>query len=170
VLRISEYFLKSLPSLIKAVPNVRIILCGDDPLRNKFERFVKNCGIEDRVHFAGFVDNDGLPKYYNSADIYVSTSLSDGTSLSLLEAMASGLPVVVTDVPAIKEWVQDGKNGFVVPRRDSKTLAKKIVQLLQDETRQKEFGDKNIKIAKERADGDKNFEKLERIYTRLYNS
>jgi glycosyltransferase involved in cell wall biosynthesis len=159
-----EYFLSALPEVIEKDPNTRVILCGDGPLKNKFIEFLKEHNLDKYVFFAGHVENDELPKYLNAADIYISTSLSDGTSLSLLEAMACGLPTVVTDVPANREWVEDGKNGYIVPRKDSIIVAKKLVQLLQDETRQKKFGRENIKIAKERADWDKNFEKLERIY------
>ena len=162
-----EYFLNSLTKVVKDVPSVRILLCGDGPLKDKFVEFVRKHSLDDYVFFAGLIPNEELPKYYNAADVYVSTSLSDGTSLSLLEAMACGLPTVVTDVPANLEWIVDGENGFVVPRRDSKILAEKLVQLLQDETRQKAFRNKNIKIAKERADWDKNFEKLVGVYETL---
>ena len=65
-----------------------------------------------------------------------------------------------------RKWIQDS-NGFIVPRRDSETLASRIIQLLQDEKLRKKFGNENIRIAKERADWDKNFEKLERIYKKL---
>jgi glycosyltransferase involved in cell wall biosynthesis len=108
-----------------------------------------------------------MPAYLNASDLYVSSSLSDGTSLSLLEAMACGLPVVVTDVPAILEWVVNGENGLVVPRRSIDELAEAIIYLLQREDVRKEMGEKNIAIAKERADWDKNFKKLEDIYETL---
>jgi glycosyltransferase involved in cell wall biosynthesis len=162
-----EYFLNALPEVIKEVPDTRVILCGDGPLRNEFTQFVENHKLNNYVFFAGNVPNEDLSKYLNTADIYVSTSLSDGTSLSLLEAMACGLPTVVTDVPANLEWIEDRKNGFVVPRKDSKIVAEKLIQLLQDETLQKDFSRENIKIARESADWDKNFGKLERIYEKL---
>lgn len=162
-----EYFLNAFVDIIHEIPEVRVILCGDGPLKNNYLKFVSENNLNEYVFFAGHVQNDELPNYLNAADIYVSSSLSDGTSLSLLEAMACGLPTIVTDVPAIMEWVQDGKNGFVVPRKDSVILAEKIIQMLQDETLQKNFGNENIKIAKERADWDKNFGKLERIYKSL---
>ena len=162
-----EYFLNALTKVVKEVPDVRILLCGDGPLKEGFIRFVKEHSLDDYVFFAGLIPNDELPKYYNAADVYVSTSLSDGTSLSLLEAMACGLPTVVTDVPANLEWVVDGENGSVVPRRDSKALSEKLIRLLRDETMQKEFARKNIKIAKERADWNRNFEKLIGMYETL---
>jgi glycosyltransferase involved in cell wall biosynthesis len=84
-----------------------------------------------------------------------------------LEALACGLPVVVTDVPANLEWVEDGINGLVVPRQSSERLAEAIITLLQDEQRAQNMGKNNLKIALERADWDRNFAKLEEIYRRL---
>lgn len=160
-------FLNALPEIIKEVPDTRVILCGNGPLEDEFKSFVMKNKLNEYVHFAGFVRNDELPKYYGASDIYVSCSLCDGTSLSLLEAMACGLPTVVTDVRAIMEWVRDGENGFVVPRKDPKKLAEKVIQLLKDEEMRKKFGNFNMKIAKERADWTRNFKKLEKTYEDL---
>ena len=92
-------FIKAIPKIIKAYPNTRIILVGDGPLRSELEQLTVNLGIRDYVYFAESIPNDKMPEYFNSADIYLSCSLSDGTSLSLLEAMACSLPVVTTDIP-----------------------------------------------------------------------
>lgn len=159
-----EYFLQALPKIIKKRLDIRIILCGDGPLRSKLEGYVKKHKLEDYVHFAGFVENDELPKYYNAADVYVSTSLSDGTSLCLLEALACGLPVVVSDLPTNREWVTDGVGGLLVPKRNPKQIASATDSLLKDRTARKKMGKTNVKIAKRRADWNKNFKKLEEIY------
>lgn len=162
-----EYFLHALPHVLEVCPDTRVILCGGGELEPKLREIVRQKNLEEYVHFAGSVANTDLPSYYNAADIYVSTSLSDGTSLALLEAMACGLPTVVTDVPAIMEWVVDGENGLVVPRGDFAILAEKLIRLLQDEAMQRDFSSRNLKIAKERADWDKNFEKLVGMYETL---
>lgn len=161
-----EYFFDAIMDIIKQ-EDFRVIMCGDGPLRRELEDLISKNGIEDYVHFAGHVKNEALPALLNSVHVYVSTSLSDGTSLSLLEAMACGLPVIVSDVPAIKEWVKDGYNGFVVPRKDSAILKKRIVELLNDNRLMKTFGERNLKISKERSDIKRNFEKLESIYAKL---
>lgn len=162
-----EYFLEGIPDINKSIPGVKVILCGSGPLENKFRNFVKEKNLSEDVYFAGYVNNDELPKYLVASDIYVSSSLSDGTSLSLLEAMACRLPVVVTDVPANKEWIEDGVNGFIVNRRDSKDLPEKIIKLLKNEKLMKKFGEENLRIAKERADWNENFEKIVHIYEKL---
>jgi len=162
-----EYFLSAMTEVVKKVPDVRVLMCGDGPLRDEFKSFLAKNSLSEYFYFAGMVKNDDLPKYYNAADIYVSTSLSDGTSLALLESMACGLPSVVTDVPAILEWVKDGENGFIVPRKNSEVLAEKLIELLKNDAMRREFGRKNLAIAKERANWDDNFMKLVYIYDKL---
>ncbi|MFC1901633.1 glycosyltransferase family 4 protein [Chloroflexota bacterium] len=162
-----QYFLQAMPKIVSQHPEVRTILCGDGSLRRELESFVEDKGLKNYVYFAGFIENDDLPPYLASADIYVSSSLTDGTSLSLLEAMACGLPVVVSDVPAILEWIRDDENGFTVPRRDATSLEKNIVRLLEREDLRKKFGQRNWRITQERAHWDKNFERLEWIYREL---
>lgn len=165
-----EYFLHSLPKILRADPEARVILCGEGPLRNKYKKIIDKNNLNDYVHFAGFIYNKELPKYLNAADIYISSSLSDGTSLSLLEAMATALPVVLSDVPSYLEWVKNGENGYIVPRKNSDILAEKIIDLLKDEDKRKQFGEINFKIAQKRANWDANFNKLESIYSKLVNN
>jgi len=162
-----EYFLKALPKVIKEVPETRVLLCGKGRLESKFRNLIKKEKLENYMYFIGDVPNEKLPHYLNMSDLYVSPSLSDGTSLSLLEAMACELPCVVTDNPAICEWIENDKNGYIVPKRDSKILAERIINLLQDENKMEEFGRKNGQIAKKRADWNKNFDKLLGIYKEL---
>lgn len=162
-----EYFLRALPKVIEKVPQVRALLIGTGPLKSHFHRIVDELKISNEVLFLGQIANTDLARYLNAADVYVTSSLSDGTSLCLLEAMACALPIVVTDVPAILEWVQDGVNGLVVPRKSTEQLAEKISYLLQNEDLARQMGKRNFEIAQERANWDKNFRKLEEIYATL---
>ena len=81
--------------------------------------------------------------------------------------MACGLPVVVSDLPSNSEWVRNGENGYLVPLRDSKMLAKQIIRLLDNDTLSQQMGLRNLQIAKKRADWEINFSKLENIYETL---
>lgn len=162
-----EYFLRALPKVIERVPQVKALLIGTGALKSHFYRIVNELKINNEVLFLGQIPNADLVRYLNAADVYVSSSLSDGTSLSLLEAMACALPIVVTDVPAILEWVQDGVNGLVVPRKSIKQLSEKISCLLRNEDLAREMGKRNFEIAQERANWDKNFKQLEEIYVTL---
>jgi len=163
-----EYFLRSLPLILSKEPNIYVLLIGDGPLKPFLEKMVEELGLERVVKFIGRVDNRDMPMYLNASDLYVSSSLSDGTPVSLLEAMACALPVVVTDVPSVLEWVKDGYNGLVVPRQTVSELAEAIIHLLKDEELAREMARRNYEIARERADWEKNFTKLEGMYHTLH--
>jgi glycosyltransferase involved in cell wall biosynthesis len=162
-----EHFLASLPEVLRREPETRVILVGRGSLEPKLHGMVEALGLRGCVHFAGFVPNPALPYYLSAADVYVSSSLSDGTSLSLLEGMACALPVVVTDVPANLEWIQDGFNGYVAPRQNSHALAECLVKMLQQEEVRCAMGQRNFHIAQERANWDENFRKIEGLYAAM---
>lgn len=162
-----EYFIQAMPAILTKEPEARAILVGAGPLESEYRGLVSELGLEDFIHFAGWVDEATMASYLNCADIYVTTSLSDGTSASLLEAMACGLPLVVSDAPANLEWVKDGDNGCLVPRKRPDVLAERIVALLADDALRQEMGTRNLEVAKERADWDKNFTVLETLYHQL---
>lgn len=162
-----EYLIEAIPKIVAEERCARFLFVGNGPLTNAYMERIKNFELEKYVKFMGFVPNELLPKYLNTSDIYVSPSLSDGTSICLLEAMACGLPVVVTDVEAILEWIKDGYNGLVCPKRKPELLAEKILLLLKNEKTRKKMGQINYSIAKQRANWEKNFSKLEEIYHEL---
>ena len=162
-----DYFINALPEVIRKAPDTRTIFVGSGTLKTHYEEKINNMGLNSYVYFAGKVNEQEMADYLNTADIYITTSLSDGTSCSLLEAMACRLPVIVSDAPSYFEWVQDGSNGFIVPRKDSSTLAKRIIELLNNDSLRLDMGIKNYYIAQERADWEKNFDILEGIYRKL---
>lgn len=162
-----HFFLMALPQIIKSEGRARVLLVGTGPLEEDLKEIVNSLDLDQYVHFVGSVPNDHLACYLNSAEVYVSTSKSDGSSLSLLEAMACGLPLVVSDVPAICEWVTDGENGYVVPRKKVKPISDKVLLLLNDQDSAKKMGKLNLEIAQEKADWDKNYLVLENIYREI---
>ncbi len=162
-----EYFIDALPLVIRQRPETRVILVGTGPLENAYRQRISALGLDKYVHFAGWLNESAMVLHLNAADIYVTTSLSDGTSASLLEAMACGLPVIVSDAPAYAEWVQEGVNGFIVPRKDSTVLPERIIEFLDDDCLRQEMGNHNQQIAQKRANWESNFDTLQRIYETL---
>jgi L-malate glycosyltransferase len=162
-----HFFLMALPQIINSEGRTRVLLVGTGPLEEDLKEIVNSLDLNQYVHFVGFVPNDHLAYYLNSSEVYISTSKSDGASLSLLEAMACGLPLVVSDVPAICEWVTDGENGYVVPRKKVKPISDKVLLLLNDQDSAKKMGKLNLEIAQEKADWDKNYLVLENIYREM---
>jgi glycosyltransferase involved in cell wall biosynthesis len=135
-------------------------------MKDDVVKYISAAGLNDKVNFIGNKPNAELPAYLNSSDVYLSTSLSDGTSLSLLEAMACGLGLVLTDVPAIREWA-GSENGIIIPRDDPDAVADALDKYYLERGLIERHGAHNIKIASMRADWDKNYELLRKIYSEL---
>ena len=127
-----EYLIEAIPHVCRNLPETRFLILGEGQLTLKFKRRVKELNIEQHVKFVGNVSREGAITYMNAADVYVSTSLSDGTSSSLLEAMTLQVPLVVTKIPGNMEWIKDGWNGYLVPTKDPQSLAEKIILLIHD--------------------------------------
>ena len=161
------HLLRAFMHLVKKRPEVRLLICGEGSSLTDLTTYIEMNGLQELVQFEGSVNNSDLPKYLAAADLYVSTSLSDGTSLSLLEALAMSLPVVVSDIPSNREWVRDDVNGLLVDPQDVLAISHAMHMLLENGEQSKLFGERNLAIAKEKADWDVNFGKLESIYQSL---
>jgi glycosyltransferase involved in cell wall biosynthesis len=117
-------------------------------------------GVQEQVHFPGQVSQNDLPDYYRSVDLYVSASHSDGTSISLLEAMACGRPVLVSDIPGNREWVEPGVQGWWFPDGSANALAQGILCAVEARDRSGEMGQAARRLVEERADWECNFKHL----------
>ena len=162
-----EYLIRAMPRILESVKDARFLIVGAGPLLDYHKSLVRQLGIQETVRFLGYVDNGQLPKILNAADVYVSTSFSDGSSASLMEALGCGLPVVVTDIPGNKEWINDGENGFLVPPGDGLALAVCIVRLLQEGELRLRMRQANLTLARKKADWKTNSLVLERCIDRL---
>jgi glycosyltransferase involved in cell wall biosynthesis len=116
------------------------------------------------VSFPGQVSHADLPRYYRSADLYVSASHSDGTSISLLEALACGLPALVSDIPGNREWVTPDEQGWLFPDGDVETLSKAIIQAFDKRSQLVEMRSAARRLAEQRADWNHNFQMLFQAY------
>ncbi len=94
-----------------------------------------------RVHFGGHISQADLPRWYHMADLYISPSHVDGSSVSLMEALASGLPCLVSDIPGNKEWIEDGVNGWLFRDGDVDDLAEKILNAIKNRKSFKKIGE-----------------------------
>lgn len=145
-------------------PSLHLILLGNGSQAPLLRKMIADARASERVTFGGQVSQRDLPRYYRSADLYVSASHSDGTSISLLEAMACGTPVLVSDIPGNKEWVTPGVEGWLFPDGDAQALADGILQAYEARDRLPEMGRSARRLAERRADWRKNFPELFRAY------
>jgi glycosyltransferase involved in cell wall biosynthesis len=160
-----ETLVKSIPLVLREVPEAKFVIAGGGSQAAKLKEQVKSLGVAQSVKFTGLIPNDKLPEYLNSADIYVSTSLSDaGLAASTAEAMACGLPVIITDFGDNKKWVEDGINGFLIPLKNPQVLASKIIHLIRNKEIRDKFGQINRQVIKERNDSQKEMRKREELY------
>jgi len=158
----------SIPMVLKKVPQAKFVIAGKGSQEEELKKLAESLGVSNSVRFVGEISNEALPRYLTSSDVYVSTSLSDaGLSSCTAEAMACRLPVIITDFGDNRKWVEDGINGFIVPLKDPKTLAEKIIYLLKNEEVRLKFGRINRKIIEERNNYYKEMEKMENIYREL---
>ncbi len=149
-------------------PTLRLMLLGTGTLAADVRRLITSHALDDVVHYPGQMPHTQLPGFFRGADLYVSCVSNDGSSVSLLEAMASGLPVVVTDVPGNREWVETEKNGWLAPAGDSERFAQAMQKAADSPpSRLKRMGALNRQNARKRADWDRNFPQLLRAYARL---
>jgi len=126
-----ETLIASFASLCSKV-DATLTVCGDGPDRGSLEKMVDGLGIAGRVTFAGRLEPSAIAGELKKADIYVSTSTSDSTSVSLLEAMACGAVPVVTDLEANREWIRDGVSGLLFRPRDEDGLTAAMLGLYED--------------------------------------
>ena len=146
-------------------PNLRFVFAGSGPLRKWCDRVIRNNGAEGVFCFLGQVSEEKMPGLFSEANAYISASRVDGSSISLLQAFAAALPVVVTNIPANREWVVPFQNGWLAPVDNSDAFAEAIVQSAQiGKADLAEMESANLRIAVTRADWNTNFQSLLRAY------
>ncbi len=125
---------------------------------------VQEHGLSERVHWGGQVNNLDLPGYYRAADVYLSASRSDGSSVSLMEALACGRPALVSDIPGNREWITPGVQGWLFPDGDANALAEGLLRAVACRAQWPQMGQAARRLAEQRADWSKNARLLEQAY------
>ena len=142
---------RAIPHVLQEEPQARFLIAGNGSEKGHLEKEAEALKVNPSVQFLGRVPHEKMADLLAQADVYVSTSLHDGTSVSLLEAMGSGAFPVVTDIPANREWIKDGQNGFLVSTRDEKLLARKIVDALHNRELLEESRASNFAVVRKKA-------------------
>jgi len=157
--------IRAIPTVLKEEPHTEFIIAGDGQEREALSREAENLNVRSFIKFLGRVPHERMANLIAQADIYVSTSLYDGTSVSLLEAMGSGAFPIVTDIPANREWITNGQNGFLVPIDEEKYLASRIIDAIRDPRLLEKVRIENLSIV-EKALWPANIEKIKEVYSK----
>ncbi|MFN2120042.1 MAG: glycosyltransferase [Anaerolineales bacterium] len=145
-------------------PDLRLVLLGEGSQGPEIRRTLAEASVTERVRFGGRVSQESLPDWYRRADLYVSASHIDGSSVSLMEALACGTPALVSDIPANREWVRDEVNGWLFPDGDANALAERLEQISSRRAELPGFSRRARQTAEEKADWRTNFPVLLRSY------
>jgi len=163
-----ESLIQAVPLVTKQFPWAIFLIVGRGSEEKKLKNLTNKLNINNNIRFLGFIANDELPLYLVSADVYVSTSLSDaGIAASTAEAMACGTTVVITDSGENKKWVKNNENGVIVPIKNPEQLAQKIIELLKDKQKRNFLGLNGRKIIVQRNDYYGEMNKMEKLYKEL---
>jgi len=160
-----DVLVRAFVRLAREREDVSLLLLGSGSQAPLFHRLLREGGVWDRVHMPGHISQNELPSWYRRAHLFISPSHVDGSSVSLMEALACGLPVIVSDIPANREWVETGKNGWLFPDGDEEALYQTLRQALNTPpSRLSELGQAGRLTAESRADWRKNFATLLQAY------
>ncbi len=164
-----DVLIKAMPEVLKRVPAARLVLGGEGALQGQLEDLARRLDVAAAIDFAGTATwPGGLAERLGRAAVYVSVPSSEGTSVTLLEAMAAGAFPVVSDLPSNREWVTD-EGGAVVPTGEVAPLASAVVTALEDSARRSAAADHNRDVINRRGLWDVNMTRMENAYRGLAN-
>lgn len=132
--------LEALQRMKKERPDVELTIVGDGPDRARFEKAAEDLDVADRVSFVGSRSQADVAEHLAETDVFVLPSFAEGVPVTLMEAMASGVPVVATRVGGVAELVDDGTNGYLVEAGEAAPLADAVLSLLADPSTRNRFG------------------------------
>ena len=160
-----EYLVEAAKTVVNMFGNVRFLLIGYGPLKTKIMKLASDSGMLGKsIFFGDTMSRDEIAKILCKASIFAFPSLKEGLPLSVLEAMACGLPVVGFDISGVRDLVRHDETGLLVPPRNSKLLAEAIKCLLNDKSLKRKFGRRARQIATEKYDWKTVLTALENVY------
>jgi glycosyltransferase involved in cell wall biosynthesis len=160
-------------TFLKKHPNARLTIAGEGALLPELQKFARETGVADRVSFTGFVSQEQLREIYYRSHIFLHPSQTgadgnqEGIPNSMLEAMATGLPVFGTEHGGIPEAIESGVSGVLVPERDEEALARALLNSAQDPDLLSRIGRAGAETVKHNFDLDNQAQRLEDIYLRI---
>ncbi len=161
-----QYFLKAAASMIHSdMKDIHCLIVGDGVLRATLEQMARDLDISDRVTFLGNQEN--VTPFLMISDLFVLPSLNEGFGLVIVEAMASGLPIVAAHVGGVPEIVIDGETGRLVDPEDSDALKDGVLDLLKDRTQLEDMGNRNRARAQNEFSLEQMNAKLKQLYREM---
>jgi L-malate glycosyltransferase len=158
--------IKAFSKILLRYPNSILYVGNDGTLKKELIDLCKKLNIDKKVEFLGFIDREGIVKLFKECDYYISIPTSDATSVTLLEAMASGIYPIVSNIPANKEWIEDRVNGSVVHIGEDEIL-NSVVSTYKDFEYLDNVNKKNKEIINDRASLQSNMQYIKDSFQNL---
>jgi len=160
------YLIEAVPEILKVVPEAHFIIVGDGLHRDTIARHIRQLSLEKKILMAGH--REDIPEILASLDLIVHPSYAnEGVPQSILQAMAMERPVVATDTGAVSEAVLDGRTGFLIPPKNPKAIAEKVIELYRSPELRIQFGREGRKLVEKEYSLDRMLDKMEALYQQV---
>jgi glycosyltransferase involved in cell wall biosynthesis len=160
-----SFLLEAFARVISALPSARLLIIGEGPLRASLQAQAEALGLQSAVRFLGH--RSDAQRLLAAGDLLVNSSLSEGTPLSVMEAMALGLPVVATNVGGVPKLVLDGETGMLVPPAEVEALAAALLELMRNAEKRRALGEAGRRRALEQFSIETAAAKYQALYDKL---
>ncbi|GAB4407448.1 MAG: glycosyltransferase [Anaerolineae bacterium] len=162
----------AIPYVLAQMPQALFVFkentsAGWETYRDQIRQSVSDLKVEQAVRYAGEVPYQEMAAFYRLADVVVSIPLSDGLPVSVLEAMACGVPVVLSRLPHLEKLFVEGQNALTVSAQEPQQLAEAIIRLLNDQTLRQKITANNLELVKTVGDFQAEMQKMEKLYERV---
>lgn len=158
-------FIRSIPVVVNTVPDAKFLVIGDGHLKDRLVRLSQELNVSDKVLFLGW--RQDVRALLKILDVFVLTSLWEGLSVSILEAMASGKPVVATNIKGNNELVIHGETGFLVPAQNPQQVGENVLNLLMNRTLAQKMGLKGYQRVQKNFSIENTVKKINQVYDML---
>lgn len=162
-----EYAIKAMKNLVQIDERYVLDIYGDGIEKENLENLIRDNSLENNVKLFGKIKNEELPKVLNKLDVFCATSISESFGVSIVEAMAVGLPVVVTDADGFLEVTNYGETGIIVPKKNEIKLSEELHKLVNNKEKMTELSIKGRKRVEEFYDFDKNVMLMKKVYEEI---
>ena len=139
-----DYFIEAIPAIIKKHRDITVRIIGEGNRKKDLMNLAQKLKVFEFINFLGYVPHNEISNYYSSSDIFVLPSKNEGMSNTILEAMASGLPIITTDTGGTQELI-DG-NGIIIPREDTDAISNAVLKLINDRKMIEDMGNRSREI------------------------
>jgi len=159
-----RYLIEAVKILREKYPQIRLEIIGEGNEKEELIKLSAQYNLSEQVAFLGLISHNQLPRYYQNAHVFILPSLNEGMSNTMLEAIASGLPIIATDTGGTKELVSDAENGFIIKMKDPDDLVKKLEIMINNQKLRETMSIKSRQLSENFS-----WQKVTQKYYKIYN-